>query len=1138
MKKRIITIFAVTMVMLGIYNLSVSAARIKNMSIDTFDREVPRITASTSKKEYQGGSSYLYDGLGGFFDGVYFREGNSSWLSDGDYVEIVKSAYDSDRCLHIHSDAYTEGENKYIEMYQAPEVSLDAEYNFIYEMDLLFDDSICGLKFAIKPGVWRNVEFDIPLGSRVLNSKGDTVVLNEKEWHHIAIVLHKDSAVFSFYVDGKVLFERKSLIPAPDPSMKPGRFSSITMKTVRGDTQSDLYVDNVRWYEQYEDYDYTKAAAEISSEMYSISGREIYNVSQIRVSDFLENISLSSGAYAAVTERDRMTEVRSEKPVYSGMYLVVTASDGLSRKFYKINGTGKVKFYNQSGTEIKCVSSNKTITAKSAGNANGAQLIMALYNAEGELIGTGLFENGECTLAGIENPDECYVKVYNWSDMKPQADAQYLKSSPHPFMLVTKDDFMSLEKKAAQSPWKEIKANAVNEMRAVIDEETVAEDNAYAAKCSKISNVVSAAALTYIINPELREESKAVILDMINFWNCDRSGNIYDYLYPEKGDYFSRCVPPATTFTYCLLALDIIHDDISEEQLLSAEALLEKAAKRYISTDEGHMVAVLGVRGIWGIYADDEQLVSDAWNEWLTWYNGYMSADGVGSMGTEYATVRFISNERMAKEILPIVMEHTGRIDGFFDTDKYADFAEWAIGYTYAPVRRSWAIGDTSANRKVNSNTQMAFRVSEFSDNAAHMRSFVFNNCTNGNLINYLTVENTEPKAPESRIFKDGGAWFYEDLNNTASLGGFLLNSTASDGHAHKEINSVNIAAYGEILTVNAGYNKWNTGVAGYTWNYINNRAVSANTVLVDYEYDNITDPPSVNDHIMKSGAGITNSLIADKLAYAVGNSGKSLPNAVHERSFMMIEPEGNVPGYFILGDKVSAGSEMTVVHRPFSDNGTEVSANKEYTWTINRSSGHDVGLSVYLASKPVSAVFTEGIAATWENSIPLNPLIAKYSTDKRALTVLYPYDSMHSKAVMTRIVGAAEGVVISSGDTVDYLIQNGNFAKSGAEYTGEFILVRKTGGVLSWFFTENVTAFSCDGMQYFTADNGVSVFMDNKNVNIMNVSAQYDTVITVNSSNISSVYINGKEQPIWNNDGEKASFMVPSGENIIEIKH
>ncbi len=1122
----------VTVVCVLIFGCTVRtyAAEIKNAEYDTFGRASVRIDENSPRKEYQKGQSELYTGLEGIFDGIYFNNANSSRLSGGDFAEITD--YRGKRCLHLHSGIYNENGNKYIELYKAPEKKLDSSFNFVYETDILFADNVCGINFAIKAGgKWRNVEFSVPKGSRILDSRGDKISMSINEWHHLAFVLHKESACFSLYIDGAPLFERKALSPAPSPAVKPGTFSSVTLKMAKSSSTSDIYIDNVCWYEQYGEYDGQKSYTGFSSERYTVENGEIYGVPEMKAEDFVKDITVHDGAAVQVLEQDGKSAVRGENRVYDGMYLEVTSADGRLAKQYKIHGRDKIGFYDENGSKIDFAEGSGTITVKADSRYETDGLIAAAYDESGKLMGVKTLSGGECSF----DTESC-IKVYSWQNMKPIEKESVLRYSKHPFMLLDKEDFEELRKKMSQQPWKDIAENAITKMRTKTGTWSVdGSERWYPARCNEISGTISAAALCYILYPELREESRGIILNLIDYWNPDHGGNIYNWLYPSKGDYFSRCVPPSTTFVHCIIALDIIHDDITAEQLAEAEKVLKPAAERFISTDEGHMPAVLGARGMWGIYTGNEELVNTAWNDWLKWYNGYMSESGAASMGVEYALVRFISSERLSKGILPSVMEHTGRTEGFFAKNKNAGFIEWAIGYSYSPSRLSWAIGDTSVRRKVKSDTVTAFRLGDFSKTAAEYRAFILNGNTEGTLINYLTAENADAKAPESRIFKDGGAWFYENAADEMSLGGFLFNTTATDGHAHKETNSVNVAAYGEVLTINAGYNKWNTGAGNYSWNYINNRAVSANTVLVDYDYGDIYNPSSVNDHQRKNGGGISAGLITDKLAYACGDSGNALPNAVHKRGFIMVEPKGAVPGYFILADSVSGGEKMTVVHRPFSEQYTANKENEEYCWTVNRNSGNDVGLSVYLASKPDAVKIEDGGAAVWEDSIPIKTLMADYSSDNRALSVLYPYNTEHEKAEMTRIEGTAQGAVIKSGNTADYLIQNGNYAESGAEYSGSLVLVRKTNGILDWFFAEAATEFSCDGKQYFKSDGEVTLVMDRSEEESFKAYAKYDTVITVNVQNASGVTVNGKKVMSWN-DGNGISFMLASGENEINI--
>lgn len=1099
-----------------------AAVSLKNMNIDTFGRKIERITQSTPIKQ-QG-----YEGLGGIFESVYYFERNSSWLSGGDFVEIVPVS--GDNRLHLHSDIYAPETNKNIELYKSIEMTLDNGYNFIYEMDVMLKDGISGLSIDLKfDGVWKNVAFEIPAGTFSIKANEKQQSLNQNEWHHIAVELHKESNTFSIYVDGNILLEKQSFSVLQS---KPLKFNAITIKMNRNSAASDIYMDNIRWYEQYESYNPNQVKAEINSSIYQIGNTDIYGVPSISAESFLSNLNVSSGAEAAVMKNGGEGNAASGKNVSDGMLLRVQAADGLTCKYYKIHSSAQIAFYNETGEEISCIVEPGSITARVQQSGKNTALCMALYQ-NGALRQFGLFKNGEMTVTGIENQEEYSVKVFNWESLeniRPEEDAVSLKNKAHPFMIVRREDYQMLQKKSETSPWKEMKDDALEKFPKI----SVNKTAAYTTRCDNVRDGADIASLVYILESSKREEAIAKILEMISYWNEGVGGNLYDELYKTTGDHWNTAIPPAAAFVHCLLALDIIHDDLTSEQLKSAESSLKKIADIYIATNENHMVGIWGVRGLWAMYTGDEKLLETSWENWLGYYNGYISESGAGAMSAGYSLGRFVSSSRTSKIILPLVMEYTGRVNNFYDTDKYIGFAEWALGYTYTPSKQVWLIGDTSASSGINTNDYlMAYNAAKYSDEAAKSASWLLKNKQHkASLLNYLMTQETfdNGEAPKSRIFTDGGAWFYEDLNNINSLGGYLWNITTDDGHAHKETNSVNIAAYGEMLTVNSGYIGWNQGAAGYTWNYINQRAMSANTVLVDYNYGNLYDPSTVNDHKTKTGAGITEGFTSEKFCYALGNSGKALPNAVHERGFIMVGGESSAPGYFVLLDTVDKGNKMTVVHRPFSANYKKVTDNAEYTWTVNRISGHDVGLSVFLATKPDNTEIIDGITAQWDSAVHIKPMLAEYPAGETAMTVLYPFDVYNPKAQMSRISGGAQGAVISNGAVSDYILQYGNV--DNISYSGKTAIVRKISGAPAWYFAREANSFSCEDIG-FESKEKISIYMNDSN------GAAYspcDTQVKLYTKNVSEIRINGRKCSVWDNNGESVSFLLPAGESSIEI--
>lgn len=731
----------------------------------------------------------------------------------------------------------------------------------------------------------------------------------------------------------------------------------------------------------------------------------------------------------------------------------------------------------------------------------------------------------------------------------------------HPFLLVKESEYEHLRELAQQSPWKELKETALQD--AAIMEFDPNRSIAYNSRCEKLSDTISATALAFILDPDNQEAHKAKILDLIDYWNPEREGNLYDELYKTSGDYWTQTVPPGSAFVNSLVALDIVYPALSAGELKKAEGTLEIIAENYWAVNENHMIAVLGVRGMWALYKRDWNRLDAAWPEFLKHYDGYITEDGVGTVSTDYANGRFSNSYRDSKTMLPIAMEYTGRDNTFYNNPKFQYFAEWLLGYCFTPAMQYWANGDTDmAIAPANSfkNNMLAYRAANYSEQAAEQAAWLMKDQpARGRLMNYLCLKEPwpEPKAPQSRIFPDGGAWFYENFDNKNSLAGMLWNAKSFDGHGHKEINAANIAGYGETLTANSGYNGWGAAYDGYTWEYINNRAISANTVLVNYEPGDIKNPSTVNDHVYKYGAGIEQGFTAPLFGYARGDSGEALPNGKHDRSMVMVGAQDGVPGYFMLMDEIttgSAGDVATVVHRPFSDKYETLSEKEEYQWTINRDSGHDVGLSIFLATPPDEVEFIDGAVIGRNKPGNIKSLLSKYKIgpngSRRASAVLFPSDSLNAKAKMERITcGDSNGAAVDfENGIIDYTFQSNGGADNTyyipvkgderfssydrAQFSAENVMFRKINGALGWYFAENARNLLI-GQQGFHAEGTVSVYMKQ---GVGKVYAPADMSVTFKEYGVTGAKVNGAEAAVQNVGNGSITIRVPQGESQIEL--
>jgi hypothetical protein len=262
----------------------------------------------------------------------------------------------------------------------------------------------------------------------------------------------------------------------------------------------------------------------------------------------------------------------------------------------------------------------------------------------------------------------------------------------------------------------------------------------------------------------------------------------------------------------------------------------------------------------------------------------------------------------------------------------------------------------------------------------------------------------------------------------------------------------------------------------GFTWNYINQRAVSGNTVLIDYSFADSFNPPLTNDHVNKYGAGISEGFVSADFDYARGDSGSALPNGKHYRTLTFVHPQGSNNGYWTVFDEIAVGKSADTVHvawHPGSAIYSTVSMNEEYQWTINRYSGHDVFLTIFQGTPPRSNEIKDGLlAANWgDTSFVGKYLYSTYSTDsagRNLVTVLFPHDATHLKPTISRISGSGyTGASISFGNnTTDIAMETSAHSIvtfGGVSFEAPATLYRLQNGSVAFYFVRRGKLFVDD---------------------------------------------------------------------------
>lgn len=743
--------------------------------------------------------------------------------------------------------------------------------------------------------------------------------------------------------------------------------------------------------------------------------------------------------------------------------------------------------------------------------------------------------------------------------VKPsQAQSVKEATSEHPFLLVKESEYLELREHATQEPWKSITAKAIHQAGTLTYSAGFRAGD-YPANCNLMTEIMEACSLAYILdqNENNKKLYRDKILDTLAYWEPGVPGNLRDDLSSSNWNY---AIPPGNAFFCSVLALDIIYPDLSSAELGTAERRLGNVGEWFKQSTMNWLTNKWGAYGVWALYTNDSAGINEAIQGYTDSVLSFITPDGVGATGTGYAKARF-SETRYAKQYFMDILAHTKKVD-FYQVPKAVNFYEWLYGYTITPFKQLWVFGDTALSNAHYLQSSI-YKAGHFSTAAADYAAWLLEGRTqSGSLMAYALHQKSAmatPKRAPSKIFPDGGAYFFENSSSPMALSSVLWNCTQTDGHAHKEVNALNAAAYGEMLLVNAGYNGWATGAAGFSWDYIFNRAISGNTALIDYTIGDERNPNTRNDHQRKNGNGISEGFTTDLFGYACGDSGKALPNGKHLRNLLSIFPQDGQNGYWVLFDELQAAIPGKTAHITLHAPTTSclaVSPLKEYRWTVNNL-GKNVDLSVFLGTAPTQAELKQGVVGQWGNSFVAPYLYATYQTDpafgrKNIVTVLYPHDSTHTKAVMTQISGNGfTGARIESaggnslggtaghtaGYTADYALESDGskvYTHEDVSWQGRATFYRMAGDTNKFYFVRQGRSFYGGGSSGlgFSAASEVSVYMLGQSGQIVSPGTEVAFIYP----GISAVKLEGKTVAPKEKGNGWVMIHVPAGTSSVEL--
>ncbi|MBN1675472.1 MAG: hypothetical protein JXR37_30810 [Kiritimatiellae bacterium] len=705
----------------------------------------------------------------------------------------------------------------------------------------------------------------------------------------------------------------------------------------------------------------------------------------------------------------------------------------------------------------------------------------------------------------------------------------------HPFLIVKKSEYAELQAKAAMAPWSDFVAQARRDV--ALDPTRSKHINKRAVAMARI---VGAGALLYVLEPGERAAHKGRLVEMLDEWPAFLR-EMKEFYAGGKQVWFV-VVPPSGAFLNSVLALDVIHDELTAADLARIERNMDEAAEWFWSVRNKWSPGPCGAAATWALYRGDTVRAADAAKRYRRRILDTLSPDGVGTMGTFYAQGRYGGTPGARKYGFMHVAEYTGADPHYYADPQFKSFYEWLYLAGFSPFNETVSFGDGDHRGGFDRFHAMPYAVGRFSPVAAQFAARRMaiggkrGDGSPGSLLAYCIVKSAPPPAPEffpSRVWPDGEAVFWEANGTADALMGALWNSTTGQEHRHPDANAVYLAGYGEHLLLNSGYNGWQRDACGFPWSYIHEEAKANNVALIGNR-----------NHAGVHGDGIEEHMLTPCLDYACGRADNALGgNARHNRGFLFVKPADGKNGYFLLMDELDTGGQADTVNlvlHPASAAYAAVRANEEYRWTIRRRKETDTFLSVFLATQPQAVEISDGVLAAWHDSFVGKYLNASYATraNKRNLvTVLFPHDADHAKAAMARVAADTHtGARIEHGRGIaDYALESDGRAQATQQrvrFQGRAAVYRVENGRLGFYFVRQGLAFS-DGAAAptgFAAEAPVSVCLQEGQGRIVSPG----TDVTFLMPGLSSVTLDGAGAA--GAGSGRVKVHVPAGSHSIEL--
>lgn len=711
-----------------------------------------------------------------------------------------------------------------------------------------------------------------------------------------------------------------------------------------------------------------------------------------------------------------------------------------------------------------------------------------------------------------------------------------LHAQSHPYIIIKESEYDSLRNRSAEWPWSEMKIQAEKKAMSINYDP---ELNLWG-KCNATFYLAGAAALAYILDTtnsmDYLKRAEIVVAKFINDIRTEKETTST----PTQHK-FSVVTAHASFMVYIMM--DIMYKDLNPAIRISMEQDCDFIASNHHSS---WMTSKYSIEAMMELYHNG---ITDAFIDKKDLYKDYLlsltSEDGSFTTGPGYTSSRLYKDERSQKKLFMDIAEYQG-FNEFYSHPKLRDLHEWIFGYAYTPFNRTYTFGDSSPTISLNAWTAPALRLSRFSPKAQQYAAWHLGSYTDhdiiGNILHYILCDHIPLPylKPQSRIFKNGGAWLLDSNYHKESLTAVLWNiNTINSSHSHRDANSINICGFGDYIIRNSGYDGWGLPDES-TWNWIHTMAASSNTITINQW-----------NHSDFRGGGITEGITGYSLEYASGNSGSSITTGMHDRNLLFVKPEEGLPGYFVLFDEVTLWNPAYQIQmhiHPNSDTPPVIRDDGQvYDWIIKKCyTNNDVRVRICLGSNPVDSEIKDSYFASdyscsrFIGKYMLNTYEPDNTGNLTITTLIYPFLGEQYTPFFNRIKGInCSGTEFRfNGELTDYTFKSETSSEGiyqGIRFIANAVYFRVVNDdVLNYFARKGTKVdYQSHNRFGFESESPVTIICTGKTGNIISDS----TNVILYYPLINNIILDGIPAEVIEQGSGWKKIFVPKGNHHFQIE-